>query len=545
MKCATSSARCSCLTSIFTFFAVIFVTAWTTSCGSSGSSGSKTPTPQQFSGNTNVTVMASSTANDQLSQFQLQIQTLTLTSQSGSPVNVLSGSWPTEFIHVNGAIEPVATVTVPQGIYTAASAVIGGASFTCLTVMPAGSDSPGSLDTSIYAYGYTPNAQVTVNLPSPITITGDNMGLVLNLQVSQSATYPNTCYPPDGGIATFSITPTFNLAPATFSSQATSPASGKITELEGQMSALGTDGKSFTLAVSGPNSGFNQLLTIISNDNTVYQGISNFSALQVGTFVDMDGAIQPDGSVLATRIASYDQTALNVMIGPLLQLPVSEPNFFSFPSEQQGQTYSEPLQSQSLGVYSYSGSTSFQISGEMSNVNSLPFVASFSSSNMVTGQNVAIFSGQISDYYGGEYTPATTLTLMPQTIDATVVGAATSGSFTDYTVLLAAYDLFPTLAMQPGQTTLLTNPSQIEVYVDSNTQQINTQALAVGSTLRFYGLVFNDNGTLRMDCAQVNDGVAFTPPSNSNSQAFTSSARTVRRQAPGGLPILTTSTASR
>jgi hypothetical protein len=30
----------------------------------------------------------------------------------------------------------------------------------------------------------------------------------------------------------------------------------------------------------------------------------------------------------------------------------------------------------------------------------------------------------------------------------------------------------------------------------------------VGSVVRFYGLVFNDNGMLRMDCAQVNDGVA-------------------------------------
>jgi hypothetical protein len=32
-------------------------------------------------------------------------------------------------------------------------------------------------------------------------------------------------------------------------------------------------------------------------------------------------------------------------------------------------------------------------------------------------------------------------------------------------------------------------------------------AAAVGDVLRFNGLVFNDNGTLRMDCAQVNDGV--------------------------------------
>jgi hypothetical protein len=68
--------------------------------------------------------------------------------------------------------------------------------------------------------------------------------------------------------------------------------------------------------------------------------------------------------------------------------------------------------------------------------------------------------------------------------------------------------LFSTLAVQQGQTTLLNNPTQVEVYVDSSTATLNTQALAVGSTLRFYGLVFNDNGTLRMDCAQVNDGAS-------------------------------------
>jgi len=37
---------------------------------------------------------------------------------------------------------------------------------------------------------------------------------------------------------------------------------------------------------------------------------------------------------------------------------------------------------------------------------------------------------------------------------------------------------------------------------------LNSNALTVGNTLRFYGLIFNDNGTLRMDCAQVNDGVS-------------------------------------
>jgi hypothetical protein len=53
----------------------------------------------------------------------------------------------------------------------------------------------------------------------------------------------------------------------------------------------------------------------------------------------------------------------------------------------------------------------------------------------------------------------------------------------------------------------VTNPGSIVVYVDSNTQQLNSTPLAAGSVLRFNGLVFNDNGILRMDCAQINDGV--------------------------------------
>jgi len=82
-----------------------------------------------------------------------------------------------------------------------------------------------------------------------------------------------------------------------------------------------------------------------------------------------------------------------------------------------------------------------------------------------------------------------------------------TGGFTTYDVTLAAYDLIPTLAVQPGQTTVLTDPSNVVLYVDNNTQMLNTQPLALGSVLRFNGLLFNNNRTLRMDCGQVNDGV--------------------------------------
>jgi hypothetical protein len=53
----------------------------------------------------------------------------------------------------------------------------------------------------------------------------------------------------------------------------------------------------------------------------------------------------------------------------------------------------------------------------------------------------------------------------------------------------------------------LTNPNVVVVYADADTQMLNSNPVAAGTLQRFYGLVFNDNGTLRMDCASIMDGV--------------------------------------
>ena len=135
-----------------------------------------------------VTVVLSSTANDQLTEFDLTLQSITLTNQSGNTVTLLSAMQGTEFIHVNGAIEPLVTVSVPQDVYTSATATVGGAQFTCVEL----SSATGGIDTSTFAYGQTPSANVAVNLATPISITGNSMGLSLNLLVAQSAAY-DTC----------------------------------------------------------------------------------------------------------------------------------------------------------------------------------------------------------------------------------------------------------------------------------------------------------------------------------------------------------------
>ena len=88
---------------------------------------------------------------------------------------------------------------------------------------------------------------------------------------------------------------------------------------------------------------------------------------------------------------------------------------------------------------------------QFANLQSLPFVASFNATNMVAGQNIYISTDALTIVAAPIYTPASTVTLIPQTIDGAVTAVNTIGNFTEYTVALAAYDLFPDLAVQAGQ----------------------------------------------------------------------------------------------
>jgi hypothetical protein len=181
------------------------------------------------------------------------------------------------------------------------------------------------------------------------------------------------------------------------------------------------------------------------------------------------------------------------------------PALFTFGREVQGFLFPGD---RTLGAVAFSfNNTVAQISPRLTNLQSLPFAPVFTTANMVPGQNVSFSAHALTEQGGPTYIPATTITLMPQTINGIVTASGSEGSFTTYAISLAPYDLIPNLAVQPGQANLLTNPSTVVVYVDSNTQLLNAKQLEVGSVVRFNGLLLNDNGTLRMDVAQVNDGV--------------------------------------
>lgn len=489
---ARSISRLSSLLSAFTVSLTIFVTG----CGGNGTGGTST----HLSGNTTVVLLASSTANDQISRFGLILESLTLTSQSGKTVTLLStpqGSsaftaQSVEFMHLNGGAEPVATVNIPQDIYISATAttLAYGSTPTCVGL----NDASNSLVFNS-ALGGTPSS-TTVVLPAPITVTGTSMGLVLNLQVSKSVSAFSCIYDTNGEA---SVTPSFNLTPVTVASQPTNNNNGKETGLRGLVGTVTSNGTSFSVtAADGPTWQVN------AGSETVFQGIASASQLVAGMPVDMDVEIQADGSLLASRIAVYDTDTSNLTVesGPLVAIYPSNTSLFNLIVEHQGLLFNGgefgPM------VFTF-GNTIFQTSTQLTNLQSLPFTASFNAPNMVPGQNVLFTTHESSDL--GNIASAT-ITLVPQTIDGMVSSISSEGSFTTYTVTLAPYDVFPDFAVQPGQNSLLTNPNQVVVYTDSNTQMLNQSSLAAGVVFRFHGLIFNDNGTLRMDCAQVNDGVA-------------------------------------
>ncbi len=453
---------------------------------------------QQNGGTTNVTVLLTSTANDQLADFHIEVTGLSLTNKAGQSVTVLNnpdaandvlGGF--EFMHLNGAFAPLVSAAIPQDAYSSATVTLARCNFTNISLTPS-----GGLHTAYFQQGLCSQGTglTTVNLPLPIVISGTSAVLSLNLQVAQSYTLTTT-QGINGPTQSYTISPVFMLSPLSISAQ---PAGGLVTGLDLRFASLSAVGNSFVATTPNGSS-----LSLATNATTVYQGVSGLSSITVGMLVDMDAAVQPDGSLLATRIQVDDPTALAEFVGPWTALSSLPGEFVILPND----CFPAPDNPVCDSAVQSSGATVFRVSGELSNLQNLPFTPTFTSSNAVLGQN-------FSSYSLGTRSPqgipnATAITLRPQTINGTVTNISSSNGFSIYTVSLAAYDLFPIVqsAAAPASQNLA-NPSVITVYADASTQLLTTDSIGVGSVVRFRGAIFNDNGVLSMDCQKILDGVA-------------------------------------
>ena len=468
---------------LLAFLAVFCAAVVLAGCG-----GSSSQTVQP--GATTVVVMASSTANDALVALPLALQSLMLKSQSGNTVTVFSTPIGAEYIHLNGNPQPLVTASIPQDTYVSAFAVFGGASPTCVGLH--------LVNSALITPGTTP--VMTVNLPQPIQVTGTAMAIDLDLDVSQSFQFAGGC--------TFGVSaplnPTFTLTTMDIAAQPTNSTNGRSVGMYGVITAVNAANGTFTAnGLNQQSEGPSPVWLASINGSTIFSGVNNLSGLSAGLPVDMDVSLQPDGSLLATRVAVIDTNTANVDIlsGEVLYLDNPPSSLLALSNQDSGAV---AIPDASVG-YAQAAS---QISTQFPNVKNLPFPAVFQAASTTLGQNLLVAANisSAAEFSTNSF-PATTVELVPQTIDGTVTAVSASGGFTVYTVTLAPYDLFPLLAAaNAGQSVVLTAPNTVQVYADSSTAVLTP--VSTGSVLRFYGLVFNNNGTLRMDCAQIAAGVA-------------------------------------
>ncbi len=355
-------------------------------------SGNLTP---MYSGTTNVTLLASSTANDQLFQMRLTINTLSLVNQNGQVVSLLNSSYP-EFIHINGNPEPLATTSIPQGVYVKALIDSNEGGVSCMDL-----NTNGKLSYSSYGDNGV-SLPISVLFPEPITITGNHATLLLNMMMSQSFTpLASGCAASSPG-SSYSLTPDFQLTTYNPSGQPQSNMGNRLFGMEGIVSALQPSASSFTVhSVEGnsygnsspagdPNAASGPTWTFATDSNTVFQGIASIAAIVANVAVDVDATIQPDGSLLATRVAVYDTNATNTS---LWCGDIAEVTNTAYPSITGSSTGFYPSVSLSIGpvlsnafTYASYAGAAFSITGQFQNLSELPFSAVFSSPIWWQGQ---------------------------------------------------------------------------------------------------------------------------------------------------------------
>jgi hypothetical protein len=489
-----------CVSSSMFFFAVIALCAAALAgCNSGAPPPGDGSNPADPSGDSTVTVIATSTANDQLFAYGATITSIVLTNKTGTPVSLYTspsaGSPPVfgmEWMHLNGAAEPFTTATIPNGTYTSAAITISGCYFTQVTAAQ-------GMTTSTEAEGTCSEgaAAATVNLAAPIVITGNATALLLDLQVSSSWTIASPGMTSTQTV--YTIDPTFTLSTIALSAQPSNLNNGLISGLHAEITSVDLTKNTIDIQMSA-----GAMATLHANMSTVYQGaIAQLSDVTTNLEANLDVAIQEDGSLLATRVEVDDasepyvdtqygtflNTSTQVTAGVVTD-PIGCPDNAFFNCD---------------GLYQFLPQTHYDVSLEFANVAQLPFTATFNAATYTPGQYT---SAIVTNGGGTQNLPvAKTIMLEPQTLNGVVQSVTNQNGFAVYTVSLAPYDVFVAPNAYNPAPTPLTSPQTVTVYADTSTQFLHAAMIETGDTLRFRGVVFNDGGTLRMDCDAVLDGV--------------------------------------
>ncbi|HET7750187.1 MAG TPA: DUF4382 domain-containing protein [Terriglobales bacterium] len=295
-------------------FAVSLLLAVWTGCGggSTAPSGGASPHSAVFTTGEDAPVSS-------VVAFNITINNITLNNNSSS-VSVLSAPTAVDFGRLIGLRSLLGFNTVPPGTYTSAT-------FTFEPSNPAPSvnyidltTTPPSLGT---ATGVLSATKVTVSFPNgkPLVVSSNGLaGLHMDFDLRDSLATDGS-----GNLIITNnqtlITPVLDVMAVSASDEL-----GEITECTGNVVSVNVSGNSFVM--QGPY-GFQR--TIDVNANTLYNGSNSLNTLTGNAVVSVEGAVQADGSILASsvEVITTDQAFISGRIlavspGPVVTMFVGE-----------------------------------------------------------------------------------------------------------------------------------------------------------------------------------------------------------------------------
>lgn len=419
---------------------------------------------------TAVPVSITDAPNDQVLAATLTLDSVVLTDSSAKTTSILSSPMTFEATHLDAVQEPLITPAVPEDTYVSATLTYSNAQIAYVD--------PTTKQVMITTATLA-NTSQTVTFSAPITISSTSTGLLVDYLVDKSVTISGT---------TVTVSPDFNIAVAPIAAAPTNGMNGLMCGVRGKVTALGTN--SFTVTT-----GDGATLTINVNSNTVYQGLTGFSALAVNALVEVDIKVQTDGSLLAVRVE--EQIAPNataqMLIGPVTSVTGSPATSFTMLVRQEIGGASTAAVGTQVTV-TVSGTTQFVLPGRFTGlVLEDALGETFSASTIFAGQVVGVATSDLS----GTAATAQGVGLSPQTVDGTIASitqpSGTGPGWEKVVVTLNSGSWLETLTGQTSVTVLL--PAGLSA---NPLQAINSSTLAVGDTARYNGFLFDDSGTLTL-----------------------------------------------
>lgn len=248
-------------------------------CGTTGGTTTPPPPPPPPPPNAaNLTIFATDAAADNVLAFKVDVSSISITDANGKSTTLTTTPQTLELRHLQLAPTlSLQAANLPSGQYNSVSLVLANPK---LAVFSAGTV------TEVTNPQLT-NATVTIPLTNFSLPSGGTQGLALDFDLLNSISTNAS-----GG---YVINPVIHPAPVSASS-----ATMELVDTVGQISALpSSPAKSFDYQLSSGAA----TARVVTDTNTVFDGgITSFSNLQVGQYVEVAGMFQSDGTFLAKYV---------------------------------------------------------------------------------------------------------------------------------------------------------------------------------------------------------------------------------------------------